>query len=184
MAFLDIMTLKGSSVVLGFLSTAAILTAACSQANTGPQTGQQDSSIQAGTSGTSANPISEASISSPDATPQPTEGGLTATDCLSPSCHGSFEKVEQASSNYVTPSGIAVDPHRTVDTQSMATAWDNPHLTGKDIIQCSTCHKNLPPMPPASADAVPNANIDYCYGCHHTKTFESCKSSSCHPNGV
>jgi hypothetical protein len=196
MFFLD-KPIRSSFAILGLLSIAAILAAACSQANTGPQTNQPDSTVQAGNAGgpspvsdTSTSPVdsssttitAEASVPSSDATTQQTDAGTDASDCLS--CHGPYSKVEQGSSGYVTPTGETVNPHTTVDSQNRATAWDSPHLSGTDNVECSTCHQSSP-MPPASIDAVPKANINYCYqsGCHHTQTFQSCKSASCHQVG-
>ncbi len=117
----------------------------------------------------------------PDATQQHPESGAVESDCLS--CHGPFTNLQTASSAYLTPQGIAVNPHTTLDTQNITSITDNPHRPGANEIECDICHQPFP-MPPPSADAVPEADITYCYECHHEQVFSpSC--DECHAaNGI
>jgi hypothetical protein len=151
--------------------TAAMLTAgACAGEADTPAANMPDSSL--------SNPDShvplvtpEASLREADAEGQQTGNGAAAEECLA--CHGPFSDIQQATRDYVTPEGTAVNPHTTGETRSEG----NPHLSGEGAIECSTCH---PPsqMPPTSADAVPTPNIEYCYSCHHQRVFTPC--ASCH----
>jgi hypothetical protein len=104
----------------------------------------------------------------PDAATQQPESGAIGTDCLS--CHGPFNVVQEASSAYITPQGIAVNPHTTLDTQNITSIMDNPHRPEAAPIECDICHP-ASPMPPPSVDAVPKANITQCYSCHHEQVF-------------
>ena len=80
--------------------------------------------------------------------------------CLRCHEHGSYEELIQRTQDY-TVDGKKVNPH-------------DPHagLEGVDQaqIECRRCHKIH----------KESRGIDYCYGCHHSCTFESCSSIGCH----
>ncbi|MDA8125613.1 MAG: cytochrome c3 family protein [Deltaproteobacteria bacterium] len=80
----------------------------------------------------------------------------TTKTCLS--CHGPYDKLRAAGSNYVWPKGEKHSPHMYVR-----------HNT-KDIPECINCHKvhAMPPTPAGTA-AMGKANPEYCFTCHHTK---------------
>jgi cytochrome c nitrite reductase small subunit len=82
-------------------------------------------------------------------------------------CHGTREQLVEATQDYVAADGTSVNPHaRTVD-------WSNPespHESGTGTVECYRCHK-------MHQDVAP---LEYCYGCHHERTFEKCSDSGCH----
>ena len=92
-------------------------------------------------------------------------------ECLR--CHGPFDKIIEASANYVAPSGEKTSPHRYV-----------PHDSKKeeDIPECSHCHTAHPldPMPAKGSIDLSKVGVQWCYDtCHHEKDFTPCKK--CHP---
>ena len=95
----------------------------------------------------------------------PAQTGSTVDTCLM--CHGPFDKLVGATSDYAWKSGEVQSPHRYV-----------PH-DSKTIAECTYCHKPHP-VPPSASDitAMAGPKPDYCYECHHTKTF-TC--GTCHP---
>jgi len=118
-------------------------------------------SISAQKAAPKPNVVSAASA--PAATP-------TKADCLG--CHGPFDKLVEASGNYVAPSGEKISPHRFV-----------PHDSKKDedIPECTKCHVAHPldPLPALGSVDLSKVNVQWCYdSCHHEKNFTSCKE--CH----
>ncbi len=113
------------------------------------------------------------------ATPSPTSStaapNVSSDSCLR--CHGPYEKVVQASANYAIQdgSGSKVNPHTVIDISS-----SKRHNTGKGVPECSNCHKPHP-LPLASSKDVPEANVEFCYSCHHQRNFIPC--SQCHAEG-
>jgi hypothetical protein len=100
-------------------------------------------------------------------TPQPAAAQSTsaADNCLK--CHGPFEKLISVSPEFVMKSGEKVKPHRYV-----------PHDL-KEIPDCLSCHKKHSATPTKSElAALPKANVQTCFSCHHTENFTNCKS--CH----
>jgi len=100
----------------------------------------------------------------------PTSGD-SENECLR--CHGPFNKIIEASANYVAPSGEKISPHRYV-----------PHDSKKeeDIPECSHCHTAHPldPLPPKGSIDLSKVGVQWCYDtCHHVKDFTPCKK--CHP---
>lgn len=92
-------------------------------------------------------------------------------ECLG--CHGSFDKLIQASSTYVAPSGEKTSPHRYV-----------PHDSKKaeDVPECGNCHTAHPvdPLPVKGSIDLSKVGVQWCYdACHHEKNLTSCKK--CHP---
>lgn len=91
--------------------------------------------------------------------------------CLN--CHGPFDKIVEASGNYIAPSGEKTSPHRYV-----------PHDSKKngDIPECTNCHTahSLDPLPTRGSIDISKVGVQWCYeSCHHEKNFTSCKE--CHP---
>jgi hypothetical protein len=97
---------------------------------------------------------------------QKTETKGVAQQCLA--CHGSFDKLAEATSDFKAASGETVTPHRYV-----------PHEEKKDIPECTNCHKPHPiPLEDKSQVVKPN-NLDWCYSnCHHAQNLQAC--SACH----
>ena len=62
----------------------------------------------------------------PTETPVPL--GISAEACLG--CHGPFEKIQEATTDYITPAEVEVNPHTTIDKTNPA----SPHATGKGLI--------------------------------------------------
>ncbi len=87
--------------------------------------------------------------------------------CLS--CHGPYDKLIQATSNYTTSSGETATPHQFV-----------PHDEKKDIPDCTNCHTAHPLPPPADKSTIEKAKgVDWCYtSCHHAYNLQNCKN--CH----
>jgi hypothetical protein len=156
-----------------FLAAAMLTAGACAGEADTPLADTPDSSLS--TPDSRVPPVApEASLPEADATGQQTGTGTAGEECLA--CHGPFSDIQQAMQDYITSEGTAVNPHTTVNTRSEG----NPHLSGEGVIECSTCHPPSP-MPPTSANAVPRANIEYCYSCHHKRVFSPC--ASCHDAG-
>lgn len=97
------------------------------------------------------------------------EGGPVVEECLD--CHGPFDSLREKTEDWVTSSGVAVNPHITFDRNNQA----EPHASGEGIIPCTQCHE---PHPLPVTDPVPEADIQTCMSCHHTGTFRPC--SQCH----
>jgi hypothetical protein len=88
-------------------------------------------------------------------------------------CHGPFDKLIGASTNYVAASGEKISPHRYVPHDSKLE---------KDIPDCSRCHTAHSLFPPPAAKGsldLSKVNVEWCFTCHHEKNFKSCKE--CHP---
>jgi hypothetical protein len=95
-------------------------------------------------------------------------------ECLG--CHGPYDKLIEATANYVAPSGEKTSPHRYV-----------PHDSKKedDIPECTECHTAHPvdPLPAKRSIDLSKVGVQFCYdACHHKKALTSCKG--CHPKGV
>ena len=123
----------------------------------------------------SAGQRTPARRSGPRSRPAPVAFALAAADsrdeCLG--CHGPFNKIIQASSEYVAPSGEKTSPHRYM-----------PHDSTKDqdIPECSHCHAAHPldPLPSPGSIDLSKISVEWCYtACHHENSFTSCKE--CHP---
>jgi predicted CXXCH cytochrome family protein len=111
------------------------------------------------------------SVNVPAQAPATESGRKAEDDCLQ--CHGPFDKLTEASANYIAPSGEKTSPHRYV-----------PHDSKKeqDIPECSRCHTAHPlsPLPAKGSIDLSKVGVQYCYDtCHHDKSLESCKN--CHP---
>ena len=96
--------------------------------------------------------------------------GKTEDKCLD--CHGPFNKLVAATTNYVASSGEKISPHRYVPHDSKLE---------KDIPDCSHCHKahSLSSLPAKGSIDLSKVSVEWCFECHHEKTFQSCKD--CHP---
>ncbi len=95
----------------------------------------------------------------------------SAEECLD--CHGSFDKLIEATAKYVAPSGEKTSPHRYVPHDSKRK---------EDIPKCSQCHTAHPldPLPTPGSIDLSKVSVAWCYeACHHDKNFVSCKQ--CHP---
>ena len=99
--------------------------------------------------------------------PAPKEAPKTeAPKCMD--CHKSFDKVAEATANYVAPSGETTTPHRYI-----------PHAEKKDIPACTECHRPHPIPLQSKEQVVKPDNIDFCYSsCHHAHNLQPC--NSCH----
>lgn len=98
------------------------------------------------------------------------EGGSTGAGTACLKCHGPFERLASAPPSFVAPGGEKITPHRYV-----------PH-NGKDIPDCVACHRPHPANPTADElAALPKPGVKFCFECHHTETFASCKD--CHKRG-
>ncbi len=94
------------------------------------------------------------------------EDSDVAEKCLA--CHGPYDKLAEATSDYVAESGETVTPHMYV-----------PHAEKQDIPACTECH--VPHEIPLDdkTEVVKPDNLNYCYqSCHHMRNFQTC--SSCH----
>jgi hypothetical protein len=92
-------------------------------------------------------------------------------DCLH--CHGPFDKLIAASTNYVAPSGEKTSPHRYVPHSSTNAA---------DVPECSHCHSthSISPRPARGSIDKSKLDVQWCYEtCHHEKDFTPC--IKCHP---
>lgn len=79
--------------------------------------------------------------------------------------HKNYEQLAERTADFVAPSGEQVNPHAMTVDESDVKA---PHESGKGQVQCYECHTLHKGEP----------TLDYCYGCHHTMTFQVC--SRCH----
>jgi hypothetical protein len=107
-------------------------------------------------------------------TASPTTAAVTSEFCLS--CHGPFEKVFKASTDYTFYDGSKVNPHTTVELTA-----EKPHASGKGVVACAKCHQPHP-LPLTSVKDVPSADLIYCFGCHHQGVFTPC--SKCHEGPI
>lgn len=83
-------------------------------------------------------------------------------------CHGPYDKLAEATADYVTPSGEIATPHQYV-----------PHKEKKVIPQCTECHKSHPIPLESMEQVVKPKYMDWCYTrCHHSWDLQSC--ISCH----
>ena len=99
------------------------------------------------------------------------ESGNAEKKCID--CHGPFDKLIAASTNYVAPSGEKTSPHRYVPHDSRL---------AKDVPDCGNCHTAHPlsPSPAKGSIDLSKVNVQWCYeACHHEKNLKSCKE--CHP---
>lgn len=113
--------------------------------------------------GPALNPATNAPASAPTV-------GKSEDDCLD--CHGPFDKLIAATTNYVASSGEKISPHRYVPHNSKLV---------KDIPDCSHCHTahSLSSLPAKGSIDLSKVSVEWCFECHHEKTFQSCKD--CHP---
>ena len=112
-------------------------------------------------------PASNPATNAPTAAPT---AGKTEDKCLD--CHGPFDKLIATSTNYVASSGEKISPHRYVPHDSKLV---------KDIPDCSHCHTahSLTSLPAKGSIDLSKVSVEWCFECHHEKTFQSCKD--CHP---
>ena len=100
---------------------------------------------------------------------RPIETKDVAKKCLA--CHKSYEKIQEATAKYKTPSGETVTPHQYI-----------PHGDKEKgrIPDCTECHQEHPiPLEDKSKVVMPKG-IDFCYNaCHHMNNLDSCYK--CHP---
>ena len=110
-----------------------------------------------------SNPATNAPASAPAAV-------KTEDKCLD--CHGPFDKLVAATTNHVAASGEKISPHRYVPHNSKLV---------KDIPDCSHCHAahSLSSLPAKGSIDLSKVSVEWCFECHHEKTFQSCKD--CHP---
>jgi hypothetical protein len=97
--------------------------------------------------------------------------GAKDNPCLT--CHGPYDKLAEATANYVAPSGEKGTPHRYVPHTSKS---------ADEIPECTRCHTAHPVDPPPAKGSidVSKVTVKYCYDqCHHEKNLTSCKE--CHP---
>lgn len=86
--------------------------------------------------------------------------------CLA--CHGPFDDLAAATSDYKAPSGETISPHRYV-----------PHDQDQEIPECTLCHTPHPIPPDPNYKPKNPPKVDWCYAtCHHMNDFQPC--SSCH----
>lgn len=118
------------------------------------------------TTATVARTATEEATATANAGPTPgseTPNASSALLCLG--CHGPFDKLINAQIEFTTSGDETLNPHRFV-----------PH-DSKNVPQCTKCH--VPhPIPLKSTDTVPEANVEWCFSCHHQWTFTPCKE--CH----
>jgi len=90
-------------------------------------------------------------------------------------CHGPYEKLVAK-----PPSFKGFDPGKSkITTVNPHQFWPHEDKTDKGIPDCATCHKpHKVPFTPGTT--VEKATVEPCFGCHHDKTFDRCKS--CHEN--
>ncbi len=121
------------------------------------------------------SPALPIATAAPSLTSAPAAPNVSSDYCLS--CHGPYEKVVQASTNYTIQdgSGSKVNPHTMIDMTS-----SKRHNTGRGVPECANCHKpHAQPLAPSKD--VPKANVEFCYSCHHQRNFIPC--SQCHSEG-
>jgi len=102
---------------------------------------------------------------------QTTNPDTSKAKCLM--CHGPYEKLAAKAPFFkefdVKQSKItSVNPHQY---------WPHEDKTEKGIQDCTFCHK------PHKADIKPGdrvekTDVEKCFGCHHDRTFDRCKT--CH----
>jgi hypothetical protein len=100
--------------------------------------------------------------------------GAADNECLT--CHGSYDKLAEATAKYVAPSGEKGTPHRYV-----------PHntKTEESVPDCTKCHAkhSTDTLPEKGSIDLSKLNVKWCYDqCHHEKNLVSCKELECHPS--
>ncbi len=88
-------------------------------------------------------------------------------------CHGPYEKLAAK-----PPFFKGFDPKQSkITAVNPHQYWPHEDKTEKGIQDCVFCHKphkeNMKP-----GDKTEKANVEKCFGCHHDKTFDRCKT--CH----
>jgi hypothetical protein len=98
--------------------------------------------------------------------PNKEEKKITAKTCLA--CHGSYDKIAEATADFKAASGETATPHQYV-----------PHAEKKEIPECIECHLPHPVPLEDKSKVVKPTNVDWCYtSCHHAHNLMPCKS--CH----
>lgn len=93
--------------------------------------------------------------------------------CLA--CHGgSLEALADKTKDYKDEWGDPVNPHVYIDRDAA-----DPHHGKKVLPDCTKCHE-AHPIPPQPGMKVKEADVSYCFGCHHMETFEPCGKAGCH----
>ena len=93
-----------------------------------------------------------------------------AKTCLA--CHGSYDKIREATAKFKATSGEAVTPHQYL-----------PHKANEgedqDIPDCTECHEeHSMPVTDKSKVVKPKDN-EFCYtACHHMNNLDNC--NKCH----
>jgi hypothetical protein len=94
------------------------------------------------------------------------EKKASATTCLG--CHGSYDKIAEATAGFKASSGETVTPHQYV-----------PHAEKKEIPECIECHLPHPIPLEDKSKVIKPTNVDWCYSsCHHASNLKPCKD--CH----
>ena len=99
------------------------------------------------------------------------EQDISKARCLM--CHGPYEKLASK-----PPVFKGFDPGQSkITAVNPHQYWPHEDKTEKGIQECTFCHKphkeNMKP-----GDKVERADVEKCFGCHHDRTFERCKT--CH----
>jgi len=84
-------------------------------------------------------------------------------------CHGSYDKIAEATKDFKASSGETTTPHRYIPHEA------NP----ENIPECTECHTpHAQPLKDVSTVIKPK-NVDWCYTvCHHQQNLQPCKN--CH----
>jgi hypothetical protein len=112
-----------------------------------------------------------ATASAPSTTASAPASGPSAQTKSCLRCHP-FEKVREATKNWIAPSKEKITPHYYVPHDSK---------TDKDVPECLKCHKThaLDPLPEKGQIDLSKLNVNWCYdACHHEKNFDKC--NKCH----
>lgn len=111
--------------------------------------------------------IASAGIGNAEATKQDT----SKAKCLM--CHGPYEKLAAK-----PPFFKGFDPKQSkITAVNPHQYWPHEDKTEKGIQDCTLCHKpHKPDIRPG--DKVEKADVEKCFGCHHDRTFDRCKT--CH----
>jgi len=86
--------------------------------------------------------------------------------CLA--CHGSFDDIAAATTNFVLSNGATISPHHYI-----------PYGDERIIPECVSCHEPHPIPLESKEQAKRPDNIEWCYTtCHHNYLLQSC--NNCH----
>ena len=84
-------------------------------------------------------------------------------------CHGSYDKIAEATKDFKASSGETTTPHRYIPHEAKP----------ENIPECTECHTpHAQPLKDVSTVIKPK-NVDWCYTvCHHQQNLQPCKN--CH----